>query len=49
MDGRPEDATGLSEVEYSGLVSSIAHVAYHFGAIRQISRTARGPSEGSFS
>lgn len=42
----PRDATG---VEYTGLLSSIVHLAYHFGAIRQIARTARGPREGTFS
>jgi hypothetical protein len=35
----------VRQVELSGLVSSIAHLAYHLGAIRQIDRTARGPKE----
>jgi hypothetical protein len=30
------------------MISSIAHLAYHLGAIRQIQRAARGPKEGSF-
>lgn len=30
------------------MVSSIAHLAYHLGAIRQISKTTRGPKEGTF-
>jgi len=38
----------VSPVEYTGLVSSIVHLAYHFGAIRQISKSARGPKEGTF-
>lgn len=36
-------------VELSGLVGSIAHLAYHLGAIRQIAKSARGPREGTFS
>jgi hypothetical protein len=35
-------------IEYSGMVASIAHLAYHLGAIRQIDKTARGPREGTF-
>jgi hypothetical protein len=31
-----------------GLVGSIAHLAYHLGAIRQINKDARGPKEGTF-
>jgi hypothetical protein len=41
----PREANG---VEYTGLLSSIAHLAYHFGAIRQIAKSARGPREGTF-
>ncbi len=26
------------------MIGSIAHLAYHLGAIRQIDRTARGPA-----
>jgi hypothetical protein len=37
-----------SAVELSGLVASIAHLAYHLGAIRQIAPATRGPREGSF-
>lgn len=44
-----ETPRDVSDLEYSGLISSIAHLAYHFGAIRQINRTARGPTSGSFS
>jgi hypothetical protein len=35
-------------VELAGLIASIAHLAYHLGAIRQIARSARGPKEGTF-
>jgi hypothetical protein len=41
----PRDMTG---VELTGLVGSIAHLAYHLGAIRQIAAGARGPREGTF-
>ena len=41
----PRDVAGI---EFTGLVSSIAHLAYHLGAIRQIDKAARGPREGSF-
>lgn len=34
----------VSGVELDGVIGSIAHVAYHLGAIRQLDRTARGPS-----
>lgn len=32
------------QIELNGVVSSIAHLAYHFGAIRQIDRSTRGPA-----
>jgi hypothetical protein len=35
-------------VELSGMIGSIAHLAYHLGAIRQIDKSARGPKEGTF-
>jgi len=35
-------------VELTGMIASIAHLAYHLGAIRQITRDARGPKEGTF-
>ena len=41
-------ARDANDVELAGLISSIAHLAYHLGAIRQIARGARGPTEGSF-
>ncbi|HEX6371866.1 MAG TPA: hypothetical protein VF006_23285 [Longimicrobium sp.] len=34
----------MNRVELNGVVGSIAHLAYHLGAIRQIDRTARGPA-----
>ena len=37
-----------SDVEVSGMVASVAHLAYHLGAIRQINKDARGPKEGTF-
>jgi hypothetical protein len=35
----------VDEQELNGIVGSIAHLAYHLGAIRQINRAARGPTE----
>ena len=43
--GSPRDA---SPVEVNGMIGSIAHLAYHVGAIRQIAAAARGPREGTF-
>ena len=37
-----------STIELMGMVGSLAHLAYHLGAIRQIHRSARGPKEGTF-
>jgi hypothetical protein len=39
----------VADIELSGMVASIAHLAYHMGAMRQISKAARGPREGTFS
>jgi hypothetical protein len=39
----------VSEVEFTGMIASIAHLAYHLGAIRQIAKAGRGPREGTFS
>ncbi len=39
--GTPRD---VIPIELNGLLSSIAHLAYHLGAIRQIDRTTRGPA-----
>lgn len=33
----------VSEVELRGMIGSIAHLAYHLGALRQIERAAAGP------
>jgi hypothetical protein len=38
----------VTNVEFTGMLGSIAHLAYHLGAIRQINKTARGPREGTF-
>ena len=38
----------VSALELNGMIASIAHLAYHLGAIRQIASTARGPKEGTF-
>jgi hypothetical protein len=36
------------DVELTGMIASIAHLAYHLGAIRQIDKGVRGPKEGTF-
>ena len=38
----------VTDIELSGMIGSIAHLAYHLGAIRQIDKQARGPREGTF-
>jgi hypothetical protein len=38
----------VNDVELAGMIASIAHMAYHLGAIRQISKDGRGPKEGTF-
>ena len=43
--GTPRD---VNAIESSGMIASIVHLAYHFGAMRQIAATARGPKEGTF-
>lgn len=43
--GRAREA---GAVEVNGMVGSLAHLAYHLGAIRQIDRNTRGPKEGTF-
>jgi hypothetical protein len=35
----------LQDVELNGMIGSIAHLAYHLGAIRQIETSLRGPTE----
>ena len=41
----PRECSGI---EFTGMLSSVAHLAYHLGAIRQISKSVRGPKEGTF-
>jgi len=41
----PRECSGI---ELTGMISSVAHLAYHLGAIRQISKGIRGPKEGTF-
>lgn len=43
--GTPRNA---SDIEFTGMLASIAHLGYHIGAIRQIGKEARGPKEGTF-
>lgn len=38
----------VADIELTGMVGSVAHLAYHLGAIRQINKDARGPKEGTF-
>jgi hypothetical protein len=40
--GRPRD---LAEIEAKGVLASVAHLAYHIGAIRQIDASLQGPKE----
>ncbi len=37
----------VDAIALNGMVGSIAHLAYHLGAIRQIDQSTRGPREGS--
>lgn len=37
----------VDEIELNGMIGSIAHLAYHLGAIRQINQSARGPVDGA--
>jgi hypothetical protein len=39
---------GVTHIELAGMIGSIGHVAYHLGAIRQISKETRGPREGTY-
>lgn len=38
----------VGRIELAGMIGSVAHLAYHLGAIRQISKETRGPKEGTF-
>lgn len=37
----------VQEIELNGMIGSVAHLAYHLGAIRQINDRLRGPAETS--
>ena len=41
-------ARDVTDIELTGMIGSIAHLAYHLGAIRQIGKQTRGPTEGTF-
>ena len=41
---QPREADAIA---LNGMIGSIAHLAYHLGAIRQINQSTRGPREGS--
>jgi hypothetical protein len=43
-----ESPREVADVELTGMIASIAHLAYHLGAIRQIQKSTRGPREGTF-
>jgi len=38
----------VSDAELAGMISSIAHLSYHLGAVRQIVKETRGPKEGTY-
>ena len=38
----------VTMLELTGMIGTIGHVAYHLGAIRQIDKSIRGPTEGTF-
>ena len=38
----------VAPVELTGMLASVAHVAYHLGAIRQIHKAVRGPKDGDY-
>lgn len=39
----------VDQMELNGMLGSVAHLAYHLGAIRQIDRSLRGPSDPGLS
>jgi len=41
--GQPRE---VDEAGLGGMIGSIAHLSYHFGAIRQINSSTRGPRDG---
>jgi hypothetical protein len=38
----------VNDIELTGVMASIPHLAYHLGAIRQIDKDIRGPREGTY-
>ena len=38
----------VRDIELTGATASVAHLAYHLGAIPQIGKQSRGPTEGTF-
>ena len=38
----------VNDIELTGVIASIPHLAYHLGAIRQIDKDVRGPKEGTY-
>lgn len=42
--GKPRE---VQAIELAGMLGSIAHLAYHLGAMRQIAQGMRGPRDGS--
>jgi uncharacterized damage-inducible protein DinB len=45
--GRLREPREVSDADLNGIVGSVAHFAYHLGAIRQIAPAARGPRDSS--
>ena len=43
-----DSSRDVTDVELTGMIASVAHLAYHLGAIRQIDKQTRGPREGTF-
>jgi hypothetical protein len=43
-----ESPREVSDPGLKGMIGSVAHLAYHLGAIRQIDKSSRGPKEGTF-
>ncbi len=41
-----EQPREVNDIEIAGMIGSIAHLAYHLGAMRQIDRGMAGPPEG---
>ena len=46
IEGLRRPRAQMNDYEVNGLVGSVAHLAYHLGAIRQIEKSARGPKDG---